>query len=114
MITLKALVVRENKVGESSKAITVLSSELGIIDIFIRGGAKSSKSTSSTQLFSYSMFCLEEKKDAYGHINYYLNSCEPLSLFYNLRLDAKKQRWDAIFVNCFAFQGLKIHFAVKY
>lgn len=56
MITLKALVVRENKIGESSKAVTVLSSELGIIDIFIRGGAKSSKSTSSTQLFSYSKF----------------------------------------------------------
>lgn len=110
MITLKALVVRENKIGESSKAVTVLSSELGIIDIFIRGGAKSSKSTSSTQLFSYSKFCLDEKKDAYGHVNYYLNSCEPLNIFYNLRLDAKKTALGCYFCELLCFSRIENSF----
>ena len=78
MITLKGLIIRERKVGESNKSIIVLSEELGIINVFIRGGAKSKKTTSATQLFSYSTLCVEPKVDAHGHTNYYLNSCEPI------------------------------------
>lgn len=107
MITLKGLVVRENKIGESSKSITVLSGELGIIDVFVRGGMKSGKSISSTQLFAYSTLCLEDKKDAYGHTNYYLNSCEPLNLFYNLRLDAHKTALGCYFCELLCFSRIE-------
>ena len=87
MLTLKGLVIRENKIGESSKSIIVLSEKLGIINVFVRGGAKSKKSISSTQLFSYSILCIDEKKDAHGHTNYYLNSSEPINIFYNSRIE---------------------------
>lgn len=107
MITIKGLVIRENKVGENSKSIIVLSAELGVIDIFVRGGVKSNKSISSTQLFAYSSLCLEEKRDAHGRSNYYLNSCEPLNLFYNLRLDAKKTALGCYFSELLCFSRIE-------
>ena len=107
MITLKGLVVRENKRGENSKSITVLSAEIGMIDVFVRGGMKSSKSISSTQLFAYSTLCIDEKKDAKGHSNYYLNSCEPINLFYNLRLDAKKTALGCYFCELLCFSRIE-------
>lgn len=107
MLTFKGLVVRETKKGESSKLITVLSAEHGVIDIFVRGGVKSSKSISSTQLFSYSNFCVDVKKDAHGYSNYYLNSCEPINLFYNVRLDAKKTALACYFTELLCFSRIE-------
>lgn len=90
MTTFKALVLREEERGETSKSICVLTEELGLIYIYIRGGMKSKKSGSATQAFSYSTLCVDEKKNAKGQVSYYLNSSEPVKLFYNIRLDAKK------------------------
>ena len=51
MLTFMGLILRENDRGETSKSITVLTAERGVIDIFVRGGRKSTKNASSTQLF---------------------------------------------------------------
>ena len=107
MITLKGLVIRENKVGESSKSIIVLSEKLGIINVFMRGGAKSKKNAAATQLFSYSKLCIGEKKDAHGHTNYYLNSSEPINIFYNLRLDPKKTALGCYFSELLCFSRIE-------
>ena len=107
MITIKGLVIREKTVGESSKTIVVLSEELGIINVFIRGGAKSKKNVSATQLFSYSNLCIDAKNDAYGQANYYLNSSEPINIFYNLRLDPKKTALGCYFSELLCFSRIE-------
>lgn len=90
MITLDGLVISERDTGETGKSVTLLTKELGCIDVYVRGGRKSKKSVSSTQLFCYAAFSLDEKRDAGGATHYYYNSSEPIQLFYNLRLDAKR------------------------
>ncbi len=107
MKTLKGLIIRENSRGESSKSITVLSAELGVIDVFVRSGMKSTKMSSSTQLFTYSKLCLDEKIDAKGHTNYYLNSVESINLFYHLRLDAKKTALACYFTDLLCYSRIE-------
>ena len=90
MITVKGLIIREEARGESSKCVYALTADHGVLCIFVRGGMKSRKHSSSTQLYVYSELCLDEKTDARGHKQYYLNSAEAENMFYNLRLDVKK------------------------
>ena len=90
MLTFMGLILRENDRGETSKSVTVLTAERGVIDIFVRGGRKSTKNASSTQLFAYSKLCVEEKKNAKDQSMFFLNSSESEKLFYNIRLDPKK------------------------
>ena len=87
MLTFMGLILRENDRGETSKSITVLTAERGVIDIFVRGGRKSTKNASSTQLFAYSKLCVEEKRNAKDQSMFFLNSSESEKLFYNIRLD---------------------------
>lgn len=90
MLTIKGLVISERDSGETGKAVTILTAELGCISVYVRGGRKSKKSVSSTQLFCYAEFSLEEKRDAKNVTHYYYNSSEPIRMFYEIRLDAKK------------------------
>lgn len=76
MLTFMGLILRENDRGETSKSITVLTAERGVIDIFVRGGRKSTKNASSTQLFAYSKLCVEEKKNSKDQSMFFLNSSE--------------------------------------
>ncbi|MBR1863162.1 MAG: DNA repair protein RecO [Ruminococcus sp.] len=105
MTTLKGLILKEEARGESSKSITVLTAERGIIRIFVRGGLKSSKNGPATQSYSLSSLCMEEKKDAKGQVSYYLNSSEPVKLFYNIRLDAARVALAAYFAELLIFTG---------
>lgn len=90
MLNIKGLVISERDSGETGKAVTILTAELGCISVYVRGGRKSRKSVSSTQLFCYAEFSLEEKRDAKNITHYYYNSSEPVRMFYEIRLDAKK------------------------
>lgn len=107
MITLKGLILLEKDIGESSKSITVLTAEKGVINIFIRGGKKSNKNSSSTQLFSFSKLCFEQKINAKGQTNYFLNSSESIKLFYNLRLDAKRMALASYFAELLRYTGIE-------
>lgn len=107
MVTLKGLIIRENSRGESSKSVSVLCAELGVIDIFVRGGMKSGKTASSTQLFTYSLLCVEEKKDSKGHTNYYFNSAETLNMFFHLRLDVKKTTLASYFSDLLCYSRIE-------
>lgn len=97
MLTLKGLILREKNIGEINKSVSVITAEKGVIDIFIRGGQKSVKNSASTQLFSYSKLCIDEKRKASGQIEYYLNSSELINSFHSIRLDIKKTALAAYF-----------------
>jgi DNA repair protein RecO (recombination protein O) len=90
MINIDGLVIGERSVGETGKSITLLTKEFNCISVYVRGGQKSKKSNSSTQLFCYAKFSIESKRDASGGDRYYYNSSEIQKIFYNIRLDPKK------------------------
>lgn len=86
LFTTEGIVIRERYVGENDKYIDILTKEFGIIEISVKGAKKiNSKSSSSTQLYTYSKFCFSQRGE-----RYYMNSCEPLKVFYDIRLDVSK------------------------
>lgn len=86
LITTEGIVLREKPFRENDKFIDVLTREYGVIEILIRGVRKiTSKNCASSQLFAYSRFCIEKKGE-----RFYLNSCEPIHIFYEIRLDVEK------------------------
>ena len=107
MTTLKGLIIQEMDSGESSKSICAMTAEKGVIRIYVRGGKKSSKNASSTQLFAYSNLCVEEKKNAKGQISYFLNSSESVKMFYNIRLDAKRLALASYFAELLMYSGIE-------
>ena len=86
MITTDGIVIRERFVGENDKYVDVLTKEYGIIEISVKGAKKiNSKSSCATQQFTFSKICYSAKGD-----RYFMNSCEPIKTFYNIRLDVYK------------------------
>lgn len=87
LIKFNGLIIKEKRIGEN-KLIIVLTKEYGVISIFCNGGFKpQSKNLSSTQLFSYSEFCVDEKTDSKGQKRYFLDSSKSKTIFYRIRLD---------------------------
>lgn len=81
MIIIEGIVLKERPVGEQDKFIDILTKEKGVIELSVKGGRKiNGKSASSTQLFAYSRFCYDKRGD-----RLYLNSAEPIHIFYDLR-----------------------------
>ncbi len=86
LITTEGIVIRERFVGENDKFIDILTKEYGIIEVSVKGAKKiNSKASGSTQIYTYSKFCFSQKGD-----RYFMNSCEPIKVFYNIRLDVNK------------------------
>lgn len=81
MIISEGIVIRERPVGEQDKFVDILTKESGVIEVSVKGGRKlAGKSGSSTQLFAYSRFCFDLRGE-----RLYLNSAEPIHIFYDLR-----------------------------
>jgi DNA repair protein RecO (recombination protein O) len=86
MLTLTGLVASERGYGESDRFISIITEENGVIDVSVKGARNiTGKNNASTQLFSYSKFCFNERGG-----RRYLDSSEPIHVFYGLRLDVKK------------------------
>ncbi|HEZ7987341.1 MAG TPA: DNA repair protein RecO, partial [Ruminococcus sp.] len=86
MITTEGIVLKERIVGEQDKFIDILTKESGILEISVKGARKiNGKSGSSTQLFAYSRFCINQKGE-----RFFLNSVEPIHIFYGLRSSLTK------------------------
>jgi len=85
-LTVEGIVLKERSVGEQDKFIDILTKESGVLELSVKGARKiNGKSGSSTQLFAYSRFCIQQRKD-----RLYLNSAEPIHIFYNLRNSLSK------------------------
>ncbi|HRR76868.1 MAG TPA: DNA repair protein RecO [Ruminococcus sp.] len=81
MITEEGIVLKERTVGEQDKFIDILTKTRGVLELCVKGARKmTGKSGSSTQLFAYSRFCIDKRGE-----RLYLNSAEPIHIFYGLR-----------------------------
>ena len=99
LITTVGVVIREKQIGDNDKFIDVLTKDYGIIEISVKGAKKiTSKNSSATQLFAYSKFCAQKRGD-----KYYLNSSEPIHIFYDLRLNIEKISLAAYFAEIIQF-----------
>lgn len=81
MTITEGIVLKERSVGEQDKFIDILTKESGVVEISVKGARKiNGRSGSSSQLFAYSKFCIDRRSD-----RFYLNSAEPIHIFYGLR-----------------------------
>lgn len=81
MTTVEGIVLKERSFGEQDKFIDILTKDRGVIELPVRYARKiNSRMSGATQLFAYSRFCFEQKKN-----RLYLNSVEPIHIFYGLR-----------------------------
>lgn len=81
LLSMKGLVLRETQAGDKGRFIDMLTEELGVVTVFVRGAKKiTGKSTAATQLFSYADFSIEQRKD-----RYYYQNAKPIRIFYQLR-----------------------------
>ncbi|MCM1132472.1 MAG: DNA repair protein RecO [Ruminococcus flavefaciens] len=81
MTIIEGIVLKERMFGEQDKFIDVLTKDRGVMELPVRGARKiNGRMSSATQLFAYSRFCYEQKKN-----RLVLNSAEPVHIFYGLR-----------------------------
>lgn len=81
MTIIEGIVLKERSFGEQDKFIDVLTRDRGVMELLVKGAKKiNGKLSASTQLFAYSRFCFEQKKN-----RLYINSVEPIHIFYGLR-----------------------------
>lgn len=81
MTTLEGIVLKERLFGEQDKFIDILTNNMGLVELSVKGARKiNGKSSASTQLFAYSRFCYDENRNRFR-----LNSAEPIHIFYGLR-----------------------------
>lgn len=86
VIKTKGLILAQNNMGDYDKMCTLLTPDLGKIGCSAKG-ARRPKSTlmAGTQFLCFGDFLVYK-----GASTYHINSCEPIEIFYNLRLDIDK------------------------
>ena len=99
MTTVEGIVLKERSVGEQDKFIDILTGENGVLEVSVKGARKiNGKSGSSAQLLAYSRFCIDKRG------NYlYLNSAEPIHIFYGLRDSLSKISLASYFAEVMRF-----------
>ena len=61
--TVEALVIKEMKIGESDRLVTLFTQDYGIIRAFVTGAKKiNNKKASATSLLTYSSFSIIKRK----------------------------------------------------
>ena len=86
VIKTKGIILAQNNMGDNDKMVTLLTPDLGKIGCATKG-ARRPKSTlmSGTQFLCFGEFLIYK-----GVSSYSINSCEPIEIFYNIRLDFDK------------------------
>ncbi len=81
MEMFQGLVVAERNAGDRGKFIDIFTDRNTVQEVYVRGAKKmSSAGTSTTQQFSYARFSVNRRQE-----RLYLDSAEPVRLFYRLR-----------------------------
>ena len=83
---LTGIVIRETKINEADKMLTVLTNELGPVSVMAKNVRKNkSRISSGAALFSYSDFVLSGGPEVY-----YINQCSLIENFYKIGDDIQK------------------------
>ena len=86
LIQTKAIVIKENNVGETDRLVTLLTEKAGVIRAFARGARNvKSKALSATRLFCYSEMSIWASAD-----KFVIREAEPKEVFFGLREDIAK------------------------
>lgn len=84
--TSRGLIIKEVKVGEGDKIITILTPDLGVIQAAAKGARSyKSKFLAGCQLFCYTNFSFIKKRSWYSVL-----SAEPIHTFYEIRTSLEK------------------------
>jgi DNA repair protein RecO (recombination protein O) len=79
----EGLVIKESRVGESDRLVTVLTKQKGVLRAFVQRAEKAkSGKLAATRLFSYSRFTIFEGRD-----KYIIDDAQPMEIFFGLRKD---------------------------
>ena len=96
MKTIKTtgIVITENSLGDSDKILTILTPNLGKISCVAKG-AKRPKSMlmAGSQIFCFGEYVLRKSNDIYT-----MQSCDPIEIFYNIRVDLEKLNYAAAII----------------
>lgn len=85
-IQTDGIVIKETNVGESDKYVTILTSNHGTLEAYVKGARrKGSRLDTPTSLFCYSSFELFK-----SNTRYYVDQADINQLFYDIRLDLKR------------------------
>lgn len=89
VIKTKGIILAQNNMGDTDKMVTLLTPDLGKIGCAAKG-ARNVKSTlmAGTQFLCFGDFIIYK-----GINSYKINSCEPIEIFYNIRLDIDKLKY---------------------
>ena len=86
VIKTKGIILAQNNMGDNDKMVTLLTPDLGKIGCAAKGARRpKSALMSGTQFLCFGEFLIYK-----GVSSYNINSCEPIEIFYNIRLDIDK------------------------
>lgn len=90
-IKTSGIVIAENSLGDSDKILTILTPNLGKISCVAKG-AKRPKSMlmAGSQLLCFGEYVLHKSNDMYN-----IQSCDPIEIFYQIRVDLEKLNYAA-------------------
>ncbi|MBR3325173.1 MAG: DNA repair protein RecO [Clostridia bacterium] len=92
IIKTKGIVLAQNNMGDNDKMITILTPDLGKIGCAAKGARRpKSALMSGTQFLCFASFLIYK-----GINSYNINSCEPIEIFYNIRLDLDKLEYASM------------------
>lgn len=86
IIKTKGIILAQNNMGDNDKMVTLLTPDLGKIGC----AAKGSKNAKSSLMAGTQFLCFGDFVIYKGITTYNINSCEPIEIFYNIRLDIDK------------------------
>lgn len=86
MTILKGIVIRERQSGDSDKFLDILTDKNGLIEVMAKGVKRITCTfAAASQLYAYSQFSLSSRRG-----RYYIDSAEPIKIFYPIREDLVK------------------------
>ncbi len=92
VIKTKGIILAQNNMGDNDKMVTLLTPDIGKIGCAAKGARRpKSALMAGTQFLCFGEFLLYK-----GASSYNINSCEPIEIFYNIRLDVDKLKYAAI------------------
>lgn len=89
IIKTKGIILAQNNMGDNDKMVTILTPDLGKIGCAAKGARRpKSALMAGTQFLCFGDFLIYK-----GVSSYNINSCEPIEIFYNIRLDIDKLKY---------------------